>query len=107
VVAQSEFGIDAPPEPHPTFVENALAKARHAAEIARLPAIADDSGICVDALEGAPGVLSARLAGEPSDDARNNVELLRRLHGVEDRRAHYTSARRKRHAPASLRGATP
>jgi XTP/dITP diphosphohydrolase len=90
VVPQREFGIEAPPEPHPTFVENALAKARYAAAAARLPAIADDSGICVRALDGAPGVLSARLAGEPSDDARNNVELLRRLHGVDDRRAHYT-----------------
>jgi XTP/dITP diphosphohydrolase len=90
VVPQSEFGIEPPPEPHPTFVENALAKARHAARGSGLPAIADDSGVCVDALGGAPGVLSARYAGEPADDARNNLELLRRLHGIEDRRAHYT-----------------
>lgn len=90
VVPQSAFGIEACPEPYPTFLENALAKARHAAAAARLPAIADDSGVCVDALNGAPGVLSARYAGEPFDDARNNLELLRRLYGSADRRAHYT-----------------
>jgi XTP/dITP diphosphohydrolase len=90
VVPQSELGVPAAEEPHATFVENALAKARHAAAATGLPALADDSGICVPALAGAPGVLSARFAGEPSNDARNNNELLRRLVGVADRRAHYT-----------------
>ena len=90
VIPQSELNVPAAEEPHLTFVENALAKARHAAAAAGLPALADDSGICAAALHGAPGVLSARLAGEPSDDARNNRELLRRLAGEGDRRAHYT-----------------
>jgi XTP/dITP diphosphohydrolase len=90
VVAQSELGVASAEEPHPTFLENALAKARHAAAATGLPALADDSGICVAALGGAPGVQSARFAGEPSDDRRNNDELLRRLAGEEDRRAHYT-----------------
>jgi XTP/dITP diphosphohydrolase len=89
VVAQGELGIGAAPEPHPTFMENALAKARHAAAASGLPALADDSGLCCVALGGAPGVRSARFAGEPGDDERNNVELLRRLAGVADRRAHY------------------
>jgi XTP/dITP diphosphohydrolase len=89
VVAQGELGIGAAPEPHPTFMENALAKARHAAAASGLPALADDSGLCCVALGGAPGVRSARFAGEPGDDERNNVELLRRLAGVDDRRAHY------------------
>lgn len=90
VLAQGSLGVGPAEEPHCTFVENALAKARHAASATGLPALADDSGICVVALGGAPGVYSARFAGEPSDDARNNAELLRRLLGVTDRRAHYT-----------------
>ncbi len=90
VVAQREFGVAPADEPHATFVENALAKARHAARATGLPALADDSGVCVDALDGAPGVLSARFAGSPTDDARNNAELLRRLAGVSQRSAHYT-----------------
>ena len=89
VVAQGELGIAPAPEPHPTFVENALAKARHAAAASRLPALADDSGLCCVALGGAPGVRSARFAGEPADDERNNRELLRQLEGTDDRRAHY------------------
>jgi XTP/dITP diphosphohydrolase len=89
VVAQGALGIADADEPHPTFIENALAKARHASMHARLPALADDSGICVDALDGAPGVLSARYAGEPRSDARNNEKLLQALAGVADRRAHY------------------
>ena len=76
-------------EPHVTFVENALAKARHASAQAKLPALADDSGICVRALDGAPGVQSARYAGEPKSDARNNEKLIAALDGVADRRAHY------------------
>jgi XTP/dITP diphosphohydrolase len=89
VLAQSELGIGEADEPHVTFVENALAKARHASAHARLPALGDDSGICVRALDGGPGVLSARYAGEPKSDARNNDTLIAALKGVADRRAHY------------------
>jgi XTP/dITP diphosphohydrolase len=89
VIAQAELGIPDAEEPHATFIENALAKARHASRMAQLPALADDSGICVDALDGAPGVQSARFAGEPSSDARNNAKLISMLAGVADRRAHY------------------
>jgi XTP/dITP diphosphohydrolase len=90
VVVQSELGIAEADEPHATFVENALAKARHASRLAGLPALADDSGICVDALSGAPGVQSARYAGEPRSDRRNNEKLVADLAGVADRHAHYT-----------------
>jgi XTP/dITP diphosphohydrolase len=90
VIAQAELGIPDADEPHATFVENALAKARHASARAKLPALADDSGICVRALGGAPGVQSARYAGEPKSDARNNAKLIAALAGIEDRRAHYT-----------------
>lgn len=90
VIPQSELNVSAAEEPHLTFLENALAKARHAAAATGLPALADDSGICAAALNGAPGVLSARFAGEPSNDRRNNEELLRRLADRDDRRAHYT-----------------
>jgi XTP/dITP diphosphohydrolase len=89
VIAQAELGIGEADEPHPTFVENALAKARHASGESGLPALADDSGICVDALGGAPGVHSARYAGEPKSDARNNAALIAALAGIADRRAHY------------------
>jgi len=89
VIPQSALGIPEADEPHPTFVENALAKARHASARSRLPALADDSGVCVDALAGAPGVASARYAGEPRSDARNNAKLVAELAGVADRRAHY------------------
>lgn len=92
VVPQSALGVDAAEEPHLTFVENALTKARHAAIATGLPAIADDSGLCVAALNGAPGILSARFAGQPTDDERNSLELLRRLSGVAQRQAHYTCA---------------
>jgi XTP/dITP diphosphohydrolase len=77
------------PEPHVTFVENCLAKARHASAHTGLPALADDSGICVEALNGAPGVYSARYAGEPKSDARNNEKLIAALQGQSNRRAHY------------------
>ncbi len=90
VVAQGELGIGEADEPHVTFVENALAKARHASRQSGLPALADDSGICVHALGGAPGVQSARYAGEPRSDARNNARLVAALQGQADRRAHYT-----------------
>jgi XTP/dITP diphosphohydrolase len=89
VVPQAELGIEDAEEPHATFVENALAKARHACARSGLPALADDSGICVEALGGAPGVYSARYAGEPRSDARNNEKLIGDLAGVADRSAHY------------------
>ncbi len=89
VVPQSALGIAPAEEPHPTFVENALAKARHASVATGLPALADDSGICVTALGGAPGVYSARYAGPSATDARNNARLLEALAAVSDRRAHY------------------
>jgi XTP/dITP diphosphohydrolase len=89
VIAQAELGIEEADEPHASFVENAIAKARHASARANLPALADDSGICVRALGGAPGVLSARYAGEPKSDARNNAKLIAVLAAVADRRAHY------------------
>ncbi|MBS0310026.1 MAG: RdgB/HAM1 family non-canonical purine NTP pyrophosphatase, partial [Proteobacteria bacterium] len=76
-------------EPHVTFIENCLAKARHASAHTGLPALADDSGICVEALNGAPGVYSARYAGEPKSDARNNEKLIAALQGQPNRRAHY------------------
>jgi XTP/dITP diphosphohydrolase len=89
VVPQAELGIAEADEPHVTFIENALAKARHASTRSGWPSLADDSGVCVDALAGAPGVHSARYAGEPKSDARNNEALVAALQGVEDRRAHY------------------
>lgn len=91
VIPQGQLGIPEAEEPHCTFVENALAKARHAAQHSGLPALADDSGLCVKALGGAPGVISARYAGEPKSDARNNEKLLADLAGQTDRRAHFVS----------------
>ena len=91
LVAQSTLGIGEAEEPHGTFVENALAKARHASRAARLPALADDSGLCVDALGGEPGVHSAYYAGRDGmreeRDARNNAKLLAAL--GDERSAHY------------------
>lgn len=89
VIAQDALGITAADEPHATFIENALAKARHAARASGLPALADDSGLCCAALDGAPGVRSARFAGPAATDAQNNAELIRRLAPYADRRAHY------------------
>lgn len=91
VLPQAHFNIPEAEEPHVTFVENALAKARHAARLTGLPALADDSGICVRALGGAPGVYSARFAGEPKSDERNNQKLIADLRGQTDRRAHYVA----------------
>jgi XTP/dITP diphosphohydrolase len=91
LVPQAELGIPEADEPHVTFVENALAKARHASRLSGLPALADDSGVCVAALGGAPGVQSARYAGEPKSDVRNNAKLIAALAGVADRRAHYVA----------------
>lgn len=93
VVAQDELGIGETDEPHATFLENALAKARHASRAAGLPALADDSGLCADALGGAPGVISAHFAGRHGSreerDARNNAKLLAALASHADRHAHY------------------
>jgi XTP/dITP diphosphohydrolase len=104
LLSQTELGIADADEPYLTFVENALAKARHASRASGLPAFADDSGICVAALGGAPGVHSARFAApnqaalqfadhnaaRDSQDARNNAKLIAMLAGKQDRRAHYT-----------------
>ncbi len=89
VIAQGELNVPEAEEPFHTFIENALAKARHASRLTGLPALADDSGLCVDALGGAPGVLSARFAGEPKSDARNNTALLAALDGKTPRSGHY------------------
>jgi XTP/dITP diphosphohydrolase len=93
VASQAELGIGEAEEPHFTFLENALAKARHASLACGLPALADDSGLCVDALGGEPGVNSAYYAGKDGSrderDARNNAKLLAALAGLTDRRAHY------------------
>ena len=89
VLPQSDFNVPEAEEPYFTFIENALAKARHASLHSGLPALADDSGICVDALQGAPGVYSARFAGDPKSDARNNEKLLEVMQGLSNRAAHY------------------
>ena len=102
LVAQGALGVPEADEPHHTFVENALAKARHAAAASGLPAIADDSGVCVHALGGAPGVNSAHYALTPAltgdreaqrraQDRANNTRLLQSLHGTVDRRAAFVS----------------
>jgi XTP/dITP diphosphohydrolase len=82
LVSQSSLGVKDAEETGLTFVENALIKARHAARITGMPALADDSGICVDALNGAPGLYAARYAGTHGDNAANNAKLLRALQGV-------------------------
>lgn len=86
---QAEFNVPEAEEPHVTFVENAIAKARHAAHLTGLPALADDSGVCVNALGGAPGVYSARYAGEPKSDQRNNEKLIADLASHTDKSAYY------------------
>jgi XTP/dITP diphosphohydrolase len=86
---QGEFDVPEAEEPFGTFVENALQKARHAARLTGLPALADDSGVCVNALGGAPGVYSARFAGEPKSDARNNEKLIADLAAHADKSAYY------------------
>lgn len=87
--AQDEFNVPEAEEPHLTFIENALAKARHASRLTGLPALADDSGVCVRALGNAPGVFSARYAGEPKSDAANNAKLVAELAAHADRSAYY------------------
>ncbi len=89
VIPQSTFNVPECEEPFCTFIENALAKARHASKLTGLPALADDSGLCVDALQGAPGVISARYAGEPKSDDRNNQKLLEVLGAEKNRQAHF------------------
>lgn len=89
VHAQSEFNVPEAEEPHVTFVENAIAKARHTARLTGKPALADDSGVCVNALGGAPGVYSARYAGEPKSDQRNNEKLIADLAVHADKSAYY------------------
>lgn len=94
VVTQASLGIDDVEETGLTFVENALLKARHAAQLSGLPALADDSGLCVEALNGAPGLYSARYAGGHGDSAANNAKLLRTLDGMppDQRRAFFMCA---------------
>jgi len=93
VLAQSAFNVSEAEEPHCTFIENALAKARHASHLTGLPALSDDSGICVDALHGLPGVLSARYACDQNNhqksDSANNAKLLQAMLNETNRRAHY------------------
>lgn len=95
LVTQGSLGIPEAEEPFHTFVENSLTKARHAAKASGLPALADDSGLAVEALGGMPGVLSARYAtlfGREKSDAENNRVLLEKLDGIEDRRARFVCA---------------
>ena len=94
LVSQQDLGVIAPPENGLTFVENALIKARAASEQTGLPAIADDSGLSVDALDGAPGIYSARFSGDNATDKANNQLLLDRLKGLPapERRAHFQCA---------------
>ncbi|MDX3905067.1 MAG: RdgB/HAM1 family non-canonical purine NTP pyrophosphatase [Pigmentiphaga sp.] len=110
LVPQGSLGVPEAEEPHPTFIENALAKARHASRLTGLPALADDSGVCVAALGGEPGVYSARYAalnGGEKSDAANNALVVERLRGVADRRAYYYAALvlvRSAHDPQPLIG---
>lgn len=94
-VAQGQLGVPDAEEPFHTFVENALAKARHASRLTGRPALADDSGLCVPALQGAPGVLSARYAtlfGQDKSDANNNACLVRQMQNIHDRKAYFVCA---------------
>ena len=92
IIPQSDLSVKSCEEPFNTFIENALVKARFASKQTGLPAIADDSGLCVDALNGQPGVLSARFAGGKRNDENNNDKLLNDLNNNENRRAHYYCA---------------
>lgn len=89
IIPQGTLNVPECEEPFCTFIENALAKARHASKHSGLPALADDSGLCVDALHGAPGVLSARYSGEPKSDEANNQKLLGVLANEKNRHAHF------------------
>ena len=90
--AAADFGVDAPEETGQTFLENALIKARNAAAVTGLPAIGDDSGLVVSALDGAPGIYSSRFAGIDATAAENNAQLVAALDGIRDRRAHFYCA---------------
>jgi XTP/dITP diphosphohydrolase len=92
IIPQSALGIPPAEEPHDSFVENALEKARHASSASGLPALADDTGLCVYALDGRPGVLSSRYAGEPTNDDANNQKLVSELCNIRDRSAHFVCA---------------
>ena len=89
VLPQSQFNVPEAAEPHCTFIENALAKARHASLATKLPALADDSGLCLEALPGVPGVHSAYYGGLPKDDQKNNAQLLKTLKQHSNRFAYY------------------
>lgn len=89
LIPQSKLNVPDIDEPYNTFIENALHKARHCSKFTKLPALSDDSGLCVDALNGAPGVYSARFAGIPKNDQANNQKLVNALHGCANRKAHY------------------
>ncbi len=89
VVPQSDYHVTEAPEPYCTFIENALAKARHASLATHLPALADDSGLCLEVLNGEPGVQSAYFAGKPSNDDKNNAHLINTLKQHENRFAYY------------------
>lgn len=89
IIPQGKLNVPECEEPYCTFIENALAKARHASQHTGLPALADDSGLCVGSLQGAPGVLSARYAGEPKSDEKNNQKLLQVLGDNTQRTAHF------------------
>jgi len=89
IIPQSTLNVPECEEPFFTFIENALAKARHASKHTGLPALADDSGLCVDVLQGSPGVLSARYAGEPKSDEANNQKLLKVMANEKNRHAHF------------------
>jgi XTP/dITP diphosphohydrolase len=89
VLPQATLDVAEADEPYSTFIENALTKARHASQCTGVPALADDSGICVNALNGKPGILSARYAGEPKSDERNNQKLVDIMKDQADRSAYY------------------
>lgn len=89
IIPQAKLGVPEIDEPYFTFVENALHKARHCSKITKLPALADDSGLCVTALFGQPGVFSARYAGIPANDIQNNLKLVRELQPYTDKSAFY------------------
>ena len=89
VVPQSDYHVSEADEPYFTFIENALTKARHVSRLTGKPTLADDSGLCVNVLGGKPGVLSARYAGEPKSDDRNNARLIADLAGLPDKTANY------------------
>ena len=91
-VSQGGLGVSEADEPYDTFLENALTKARHVSKYSKLPVLADDSGICVLALDGRPGVKSARFAGEGAIDAQNNNHLIELMRNAVDRRAYYYCA---------------